>query len=156
MTQRISIIIFVSILFLFISATALVAQNGVIKGKVFNSKNNEPLPFTNIIIQGKPTLGASSDINGNYTISNVEPGYVNLVASAVGFNQFVSESFLVTRSHPVFIDIPMDELVTTLSAVTIRPSAIVRKEESPVSMQTLSIQEIEKSPGSNRDISRVI
>ena len=37
-----------------------------------------------------------------------------------------------------------------------RPSLTEKKEDSPLSVQSLSIQEIEKSPGANRDISKVI
>ena len=132
------------------------AQTGTVKGRVLNHKNNEPIPFTNIIIDGKPTLGTTSDPDGYFTLNNVEPGYVKLAASSVGFKKFITEDFLVTRAHPVYLDILMDELVISLEAVEVRPDVITRKEESPVSMQSLTIQEIERSPGSNRDISRVI
>lgn len=144
------------ILLLLFTAFDLMSQTGTVKGRVFNHKNNEPVPFTNIIIDGKPTQGATSDPDGYYTITNVEPGYIRLVASSVGFKKFVTGDFLVTRSRSVNIDIAMDELVINLETVEIRPDVITRKEESPVSMQTLTIQEIERSPGSNRDISRVI
>ncbi len=132
------------------------AQSGTVKGRVLNHKNNEPVPFTNIIIDGEPTRGVTSDVDGNFTFTGVNPGYIRLVASSVGFNRFITEDFLVTRSHPVFIDILMSEMVVNLDAVEVRPDVIARKPESPVSMQTLTIQEIERSPGSNRDISRVI
>lgn len=141
---------------LFLIPALGIGQSGTIKGKVTNEKNNEPLPFTNIIIDGKPTQGATSDIDGNFTISGVEPGYVKLVASSVGYKKIITEDFLVTKAHPVFVTIAMKELVVSLEEVEVRPDVITRKEESPVSMQTLTIQEIERSPGSNRDISKVI
>lgn len=132
------------------------AQTGTIKGRVYNHKNNEPIPFTNIIIDGKPTEGTTSDIDGNFTLNGVQPGYVVVVATSVGFKKYVSESFLVTRSHPSTIELPMDELVVTLESVEIKPELFVKNEESPLSVQTLSVQDIEKSPGSNRDVSKVI
>jgi hypothetical protein len=149
---------FVSLIVLLIifSANLSLAQNGTVKGRVYNHKNNDPIPFTNIIIDGKPTQGGTSDIDGNFTITNVNPGYVRLVATSVGFKRLITEDFLVTKSNQVFVDISMDESVINLDAVEIRPDVITRKEESPVSMQTLTIQEIERSPGSNRDISKVI
>lgn len=138
------------------AAFAALAQGGTVKGKIYNHKNNEPIPFANVIIDGKPTQGATSDMDGNFTINNVDPGYIRLIASSVGYKRYVTEDFLVTKSHASFIKIGMDELVISLDAVEVRPDVITRKEESPVSMQTLTIQEIERSPGSNRDISRVI
>jgi len=132
------------------------SQTGTIKGRVFNSKNNESLPFTNIIIENNPTKGASSDTAGNFTLTQVTPGYIRLVASSVGFEKYVSEDFLVTNAKTVFVEIGLKEAAVTLNAVDIKPSEFVRNEESPVSFQRLSVQEIERNPGSNRDISKVI
>lgn len=145
-----------AILTVFIFSSELLAQTGVIKGRVFDQNTNNPLPFVNLIIDGKPSLGTTSDIDGNYTLSGVDPGYVRLVASFVGYQRVTTSDFLVTRSHPVFIDIPMKEEAVTLEDVVIKPDAFIRKEESPLSLQTLSIQEIERSPGANRDISKVV
>jgi hypothetical protein len=78
------------------------------------------------------------------------------VVSVLGYEKKTTEDFLVTRSHPVFIDIALDETAVNLKQVEVRPSMTEKPEESPVSLQTLSIQEIEKSPGANRDISKVI
>lgn len=132
------------------------AQTGTIRGRVYNHKNNEPLPFVNIIIDGKPGQGATSDIDGRYRISNVAPGYARLVATSVGFKKFTSVDFLVTNNKTVDFDIGLDEMVVTLEQVTIKPSVVGRDEDAPVSLQRLTIQEIERSPGSNRDISKVI
>ena len=142
-------------LFILISGT-LLAQTGTIKGRVFNHKNNEPIPFVNIIIDGKPTQGATSDIDGKYVITKVTPGYARLVATSVGFKKFTSDDFLVTNSKTTDLDIGLDEQVTTLAQVEIKPNVVERNEEVPISLQKLSIQEIERSPGSNRDISKVI
>jgi hypothetical protein len=141
---------------LFFAASFSYGQSGVIKGRIYNHKNNEPIPFVNIVIDGKPTQGATSDIDGNYTITKVAPGYTRLVASSVGYKKYISEDFLVTNSHPVNVDLPMDEMIVSLEAVEVRPSAISRKEESPIALQKLTIEEIEKAPGANRDVSKVI
>ena len=139
-----------------LTISSVQSQNGTVMGRVFNRTNNDPVPFVNIIIDGKPSQGATTDLEGNYVLKNVVPGYIRLVASSVGFRKQFTEEFLVTNTHTVFVDIPLTEEVVTLKDVEIRPSSVVRKEATPISMQTLSIQEIEKDPGSNRDISRVI
>jgi hypothetical protein len=143
------------IIFIFLFTDGF-SQTGTIRGRVFDHKNNEPLPFTNIIIENDPQKGASSDTSGNFVLLNVKPGYVRLVASSVGFKKYISEDFLVTNAKTVFVEIGMDEAAVDLKAVDVKPSEFVRKQESPVSLQMLTIQEIERSPGSNRDISKVI
>ncbi len=133
----------------------LFAQNGTIRGRVFNEKSNEPLPFTNIIIFGT-TIGSTSDLDGNFVFTGISPGFVKLAATSVGFESYISEEFQVTNAKTVFIDIPMRETTIQLEKVVIKASPFRKTEESPVSMRTLGIGEIEKNPGANRDISKVI
>ena len=145
-----------SLLILSIVVTVgLFAQTGSIKGRVFNIKNNEPLPFTNIIISGT-TIGAISDFDGNFLFKGLNPGYVKLEATSVGFERIMTEEILVTNSKTASIDIAMKEVAVQISGVEVTASVFKRVEESPVSLKSLGISQIEKSPGSNRDVSKVI
>lgn len=139
----------------FTAVTSAFSQNGTIKGRVFNEKNNEPLPFTNIVIFGT-NIGSTSDLDGNFIFTGITPGFVKLAATSVGFESYVSEEFQVTNAKTVFIDIPMRETAIQLEQVVVKASPFRKTEESPVSMRTLGIGDIEKNPGANRDISKVI
>ncbi len=132
------------------------AQLGEVRGRLFDHKNNQGIPFANIVIDGKPSQGTTTDSVGNYVLRKVDPGYIRLVVSVLGYEKKTTEDFLVTKSHPVFFDIALDETSVNLKTVEVRPSLTEKKEDSPLSVQSLSIQEIEKSPGANRDISKVI
>jgi hypothetical protein len=132
-----------------------IAQNGVIKGKVFNPINNEPVPFANVVIQGT-TIGASTDIDGNYEIGGLEPKLYNLEATSLGFRKATVFEVQVYNNKPVFVNIEMSEDAQLLEAVDIVASPFSKKEEAPVSMRTIGVSEIERNPGGNRDISRVI
>lgn len=138
-----------------ISPLIIFAQQGSIKGRVFDESNNEPVPFANIIIFGT-TTGTSTDGEGNYSFKGLKPGYLKLAASAVGFESKVTEDFQVTNSKTSFIDIPLQPKEFKLNEVVVTASPFTRVEESPLSLHTLQISDIEKSPGGNRDISRVI
>jgi outer membrane receptor for ferrienterochelin and colicin len=133
----------------------LFAQQGTIKGRVYDAATNEPVPFANIIIF-ETTIGSSSDLDGNFTFTGIEPGFTRLAVSAVGYEQKVTEDFMVTNSKTSFIDIAMNPKEFELQEVVIKASPFSRSQESPLSVQTLQISEIEKNPGGNRDISRVI
>ncbi len=74
-----------------------IAQNGKIQGRVYDAKNNESLPFTNIIIWGT-NIGSSSDLDGNFTFTGLKPGYVRLAATSVGYQNFISEDIQVTNA----------------------------------------------------------
>ena len=100
------------ILILFITfilmPVALLGQQGSIEGRVYNAKNNEPVEFATIAIFGT-SIGSISDLDGNFLFTGLEPGYVELRVSSVGFETYVSEQIQVTNARKVFLEIPMVE-----------------------------------------------
>ncbi len=149
--QKITITFFCFAFFSF----SVVAQNAIIKGKVFNPINNEPVPFANVVIQGT-TTGTSTDIDGKYEISGLDPKLYNIEATSLGFRKAVVYEIQTFNNRPVNIDIEMTEDAQLLEGVEITASPFSKKEEAPVSMRTIGVSEIERNPGGNRDISRVI
>ncbi len=145
-----------SVLFLFaftLMGFAAVAQ-GIIRGKSTNPVNNQPVGFANVLILGTE-LGAISDENGNYEIQNVPPGLYNVRASFVGFKSSTVFEVQVTLARPVQLDFNLSEDAAELSEVVVS-SEFTRSEETPLSVRKLNTNEIERYPGGNRDISRVI
>ena len=145
-----------SVLFLFaftLMGFAAVAQ-GIIRGKISNPVNNQPVGFANVLILGTE-LGAISDENGNYEIQNIPPGLYNVRASFVGFKTSTVFEVQVTLARPVQLDFSLSEDAAELSEVVVS-SEFTRSEETPLSVRKLNTNEIERYPGGNRDISRVI
>jgi CarboxypepD_reg-like domain/TonB-dependent Receptor Plug Domain len=140
---------------MFLQLATLSAQQGVIQGRVFNANNNEPVEFASVAIFGT-TIGSISDLDGNFLFTGLEPGYVELRVSSVGFETYISEAIQVTNAKKVFLEVPLFESNVELEEVVIKASPFRKVQESPVSLQRISIEEIEKSPGGNRDISKVI
>ncbi|MEI7597442.1 MAG: TonB-dependent receptor [Bacteroidota bacterium] len=147
--------IYITAILLLLFPMLSLGQKGIIKGRVIDEKNNVPLPFTNIIIYGT-TIGTTSDVDGFFTFTGINPGYIKLEASSIGYEKKITESFLVTNAKITNIDIILREDQIHLNEVLIKTTPFEKKIESPVSMRRLEISEIEKSPGGNRDISKVI
>lgn len=139
----------------FLHANAETDERGSIQGRIYDAKNNEPIPFANIVIW-QTNIGTTSDFDGNFLITGIKPGYIELRASAVGYKAFVSGEILITNARRVNLDIDLEEAFVEIDEVTVKVSPFRRREESPVSIQRIGIAEIEKNPGGNRDISRVI
>ena len=135
--------------------TSLFAQTSSVKGIVKNRFSNEPIPFASVAIQGT-RLGAVSDDNGNFEITGVEPGFIKLQVSSVGFSPFMSEQVRVTTSTHAYVEVSLEESSTTLNEVTVKVDKFSQKLETPLSLHRIGVEEIEKSAGSNRDISKVI
>ncbi len=134
---------------------SLYSQTGVIKGRVYNSINNEPIPFANIYIDST-TTGSVSDIDGNYQLSNLEPGTYNVVCSFIGFQESIAYEVRVSPIKPTILDFALVETSSNLGEVVISSSPFSKTEESPVSLRTIGTEEILRSPGGNRDISKVL
>ena len=146
--------ILLSIAFLSFQAN-LFAQQGVLKGRVIEAVNNEPMPFVNVIISGT-TNGTVTDIDGNFVFSNLAPGFVRVKASFTGYHEVLSSEIEISNAKTGFLEIRMEERDVQIDEVRITASPYRKTEESPVSLKTIGIAEIEKSPGANRDISKVI
>lgn len=130
-------------------------ENGVIHGRVFDAKNNEPVPFANVVVWNT-TIGTITDIDGNYSISGLKPGYIELRVSSVGFKPFVSEAILITNARPSNLEIQLEETSVEIEEVVVKASPFRKSLDSPVSLRRINIDEIEKNPGGNRDISKII
>lgn len=152
MTKR----VYIFLMFL-MAASFIYGQDnaGVIKGRVYDSKTNEGVPFATVQIWGT-TIGAMTDFDGNFLFTGVKPGYIELRASSVGYKPFISTAVLVTNSNQVNIDLPLEQAAIGLGEIVVKVSPFIKKAESPVSARLISIDEIDKNPGGNRDISRVI
>ena len=63
-----------SLIFVFIVFPFLVFSNtGIIEGRVYDEINNEAIIGANVILKGT-TIGASTDIEGNYKIEGLTAG----------------------------------------------------------------------------------
>src|SRR4030065_2574878 len=73
-----------SLLFLTPFSQVFSQTTGKISGLVTDKTTGEPIPFANIFVEGT-TVGAASNIDGNYVIINISPGLYRVIASVVGF-----------------------------------------------------------------------
>ncbi len=71
---------------IFASTLLFAGSSGKIAGTVKDKETGEPLPFANVFVDGT-TMGAATDIDGNFVILNVSPGLYNITASVVGFQK---------------------------------------------------------------------
>lgn len=130
-------------------------NNGVIRGTVINVKNNTPVPYATVTVENTG-LGAVTDTSGAFEIKGVEPGFRNIVVSSLGYKYQVYRDILVTNSDPAVVRIDLEEETKSLNEVVVQGSPFNKTSESPVSLRTIGLVEIERNPGANRDISGVL
>ena len=125
-----------------------------IKGVVIDKSTRQPLEFVNVLVVGLG-IGASTDVNGNFLITQVPPGIYRLQASFLGYKTELTPEYRVNHVTP-YVQIELEEENASLNEVIVTASPFQKVPESPVSLRVIGLQEIEKAPGANRDISKVV
>lgn len=145
-----------SLLIILSTTTSLLLGQAVhqIRGTVIDKNNRQPLEFINVMIAGL-NKGSVTDAEGHFMIEQVPPGIYRLQASAIGYKSITTPEYILSTRN-LNISIEMEENLTELEGVTVTASTFRRDTESPVSLRIIGLQEIEKSPGANRDISRIV
>lgn len=143
------------LLFCNITISFLLAQPvHQVKGTVIDKSSRQPLEFINVMIVGL-NKGGVTNAEGKFSIGQVPPGIYRLQASAIGYKTVTTPEYMLS-TRDLHIQIEMEENQTELEGVTVTASPFRRDIESPVSLRIIGLQEIEKSPGANRDISRIV
>lgn len=143
-----------SFLVFFTSSWAF-SQQGTIVGRVYNSVNNESLPTAKVQVVGMQK-GGVTDENGAFRISGLEPGVYAFKAMLLGFEPMIIDQVSVTNTRQVTIDFALEEKVQQQKEVKVVANPFRKPKESPVSLNTLNSAEIERLPGANRDVSKVL
>ena len=100
-------------------------NNSSIQGHIIDTKSDEPLIGANIILEDT-ILGAASDENGHYMITNVPIGSYTIRAMFIGYETLKKELW-ITSSQEYTIDIKLIPSVLELQET--RVTAEKRKEK---------------------------
>lgn len=101
-----------------ISATSVIlAQGGTLRGFVYEEDSGEPVIFTNVYLKGT-SLGASTDVNGYFSINHIPDGTYTLQVTYLGLDTLKKQ-----------VDISDDRIITEKLFL----------KKSTVQMQTVEI-----------------
>ncbi|RMF00231.1 MAG: TonB-dependent receptor [Bacteroidetes bacterium] len=134
---------------------SLYAQTGSIVGQLTDALTNEPLPFANVRVVGTDK-GTTTDLDGKYEIGGLAPGLYDVEASFLGYETKTAYEIQVTSARPIQVDFALSEQAEVLQEVVVKASPFRKTAESPLSLRTIGVAEIQRNPGGNRDISRVV
>jgi TonB-dependent receptor len=75
-----------SLIFLNLLPSLLIAANNTIVGLVIDSKTNETLPGANVSLEGT-AIGAATDLDGEFYLTNIPSGKHILIVSYIGYRE---------------------------------------------------------------------
>jgi hypothetical protein len=130
-----------------------------VKGKVFDSETQTPLiGATVVILETIPLLGVTTDLDGNYKISNVPIGRYNFKISYIGYEPAIVSEILVTSGKEVVINTGLKQSVTQMGEVTVK--AYSQKDKpintmASISARSFSVEETRRYAGGVDDPARM-
>jgi hypothetical protein len=130
-------------------------ETSSIKGEVYDGTTKEPLVGVNILVVGT-TLGSSSDVDGQFSISRVPMGTYSLRITAVGYTPFIATDIVVSVAKPAEIRIPLEESTVQIEAVQVTASYFQKIPDRPLSNLIQTNEEIRRLPGGLEDVVRAI
>ena len=147
--------ILASLLIIFLSITAF-AQNGTIRGFVYDETTGEPIIFCNVYLEGT-TNGSTTDIDGFYTIPNVIPGDYTLVCKYIGYDS-LGLAISIKKNQLLNQKITLKQADIKLKEVFISAEKIARKKEVKVSSINITPQQLKHIPaiGGEPDIAQYL
>ncbi len=131
-------------------------QQGTIRGKVTDAETGEELIGAAVLIEGT-VQGSSADLDGNYSIKNVNAGTYSLRCSFISYETQVITGVEVKANDVTLLDIKLktvslglEEVVVTAKAVRDTESALLTMQKKSASvMDGISSQQISKSGDSD-------
>ncbi|WP_300023673.1 TonB-dependent receptor [uncultured Maribacter sp.] len=108
--------------------------------------NNEPLPFANVLLKGT-TKGTTSDFDGLYEISAIEPGTYTVTFSYLGYETVEIPNVEIIAGKVTTIDVPLSASQgVSLDEVTV--TTVARKDsETALLLDQKKAIEIKESIG---------
>ncbi len=148
--------LFISILLL-INVQMVIAQTGRIKGTVTDAKTHEALIGTTVVIKGT-TQGSTTDFDGNYLITNLQPGIHNLVVSFISYDTQEFEVEVKANSE-VVLNVALSPATLEIGSVNVVAKAnresenmlLLEQKKSVMSTQAIGAQEISRKGASDAE-----
>lgn len=131
-----------------------------IRGTITDADSKLPLAGVIVkVVNSNPVIGSSSDIKGNYRLTNVPLGRISVQLSLLGYQTITIPNIMVNSAKEVVLDLEMQE-----SAVKMNEAVVVANSNksdptndmSLISVRSVSAEETNRYAGGFNDPSRIL
>ncbi len=152
--------IFAVTFLLSLGTLAQVQLTQTIRGKIADTDSESPLFGVTIFIPGTdPIIGAVTDINGTFRLTNVPVGRVSLQVNYLGYESQTLPNISVTSGKEVILDIRLKESMIKLDEVVVTANDSKGEplnEMALLSARSISSEETSRYAGGFNDPSRIM
>jgi len=136
-------------LYLFILSIIIIvssyAQKASISGVVIDEKN-QPMGLVSIVLKNT-TIGTTTNLNGEYTIKNLDPGEYIVVANMMGYTK-AEKKITLSSGEKKEVNFVLKEDVLLLNQVVVVGYGVKEKREVTGSIETIKTKDLSQISGS--------
>ena len=131
------------------------AQNGSIKGFVYDNYNNEPIPYANVYLNNNQ--GGTTDINGYFIINDINFGEYEITASFIGYGDKTTKINIQKKENKI-IKIFLDKENIQLQEINISLEKENKKNNVKIGVTKINPKQISQIPsvGGEADIAQYL
>ena len=132
------------------------AQNGTIRGFVYEKETGEPVIFTNVYLY-KTSHGAATDINGYFAISRIPDGNYTLMVTYLGYDT-LREKVSIKGNTVLTRKLFLNKSAFNLQAVQITAEREEARSDTRTSVIKLTPKQISRIPtiGGQADLAQYL
>lgn len=132
------------------------AQSGTITGKISDSQSKESLIGVSVTIKGT-TIGAATDLDGNFVLPGISPGTYSLNISYIGYQIHVEQNLVVRSNQETILEINLTPENLRLDEVQVVARAncesenvlLLQQQKMLLATQTVGSKEMSRKGVSN-------
>ena len=138
---------FITLVAFLASATMLFSQTGTLKGFVLDKETGEPCMFANVSIPTeKITLGASTDVNGYFSIPKIPVGTHTITITYLGYTDLTEEFTIAKEGQLVSKNFMMSKSAVILQETVVSAEREEQKTQVRASIIKVSPTQIKQLP----------
>lgn len=130
-----------------------------VKGRITDRDSKQPLIDVNVmLLNTSPPIGAVSDADGYFTVTNVNVGRQSIRFSYMGYDEVVVNEILIRSGKETVLNIEMQEKVSELGEVEIsaqKDKTRANNDFAAVSVRSFSAEEMNRYAGTLNDPARM-
>lgn len=144
------------ILLLIVFLTQVHAQEGMVRGFVYEKETGEPVIFTNVYLY-KTNMGSATDVNGYFTISRIPDGNYTLMVTYLGYDT-LREPITIKGNTVINRKLYLDKSAFNLDEVQITADRSEARGETRTSVVKLTPKVISRIPtlGGQADLAQYL
>jgi hypothetical protein len=141
---------------LIVFTTNILSQNTRdIRGFVIDEFSQQPLIGVNIEILNTQ-MGATTNTEGEFTITKIPDGVYNLKFSYIGYQDKFISDIVVKSSRPAILEVKLKEAAIETEAITVIGGFFEAENATQPSVLSLNREEIRRFPGGFEDVVRTV